>query len=127
MPVKVSVQEPTRFVVDATGQVTGAETMRALQTILSDSHLAHGATVLVVARDVTGTPHSDELRDLAVATVALKERGLAGFAIVTEQRFVYGVARMFAALAELAGISVDVFRDQDAARSRLDELSARAA
>lgn len=127
MPVTVSVQEPTRFVVDATGKVTGAEGHSALDKVLSDPHFGQGATVLVLAHDVTGTPRTDELRDLAAAAVALKQRGLAGFAIVTEPGFVYGVARMFSALAELAGVPVDVFLDKEAARHRLDELSARAA
>lgn len=127
MPVKISVHEPTRFVIDATGEVTGAEGWRALEAVQKDSRFARGATLLVVAHGVTATPETEELRDLAVAAAALRQSGLAGFAIVTDPGFVYGVARMFSALADIAGLPVDVFQDRDAALRRLDELSNQAA
>lgn len=127
MPVAVSVLEPTRFVVDVTGNVTGAEVFQGIDTILSDPNFSRGTTVLVVARGVTGTPGSHELRDLAAAVVALKDAGMPGLAIVTEPGFVYGVARMFSSLAELVGVPVEVFQDPAEARNRLDEISARPA
>jgi hypothetical protein len=127
MPVTVSVQEPTRFEVEATGKITGAECFRTLETILHDPHFARGATVLVVAHDITGAPAADELRSLATAMIPLKKGGLVGFAIVTQPGFVYGVARMFSALTELVGVSVDVFQDECEAHARLHDLSTRAA
>ena len=70
---------------------------------------------------------SDELRDIATAVVALDRAGLAGLVIASQPGFVYGVARMFSALADLLGVCVEVYLDQTEARARMDELSARAA
>lgn len=127
MPVSVSFEEPGRFVVDSTGNITGPEAIAALEKVRTHPRFRCGVTVLVVAHDVTSAPRTDELRDIATLATQLKSGGMAGFVIVTEPGFVYGVARMFSALADLAGVQVEVFQDLDDARNRLDEMSTHAA
>lgn len=127
MPITVSFEEPSRFILEGTGRITGAESVRALQEVLHDPRFRPGATLLSITHDVTGAPPTDELRDVVVAAAALKRGGMSALVIVTAPGFVYGVARMFASLADLAGVQVEVFQDVTEARERLDEISAQAA
>jgi hypothetical protein len=127
MPVSVSFEAPTRFILEGTGKITGAESVRALSEVLGDPRFGHGTTLLAIARDVTGAPPTDELRDIVVVAARLRKAGMSALLITTEPGFVYGVARMFASLAELAGVQVEVFQDLAEARRRFDEISARAA
>ena len=127
MPVRVSFEEPSRFVLEGTGRITGAESIDAFAQVQSHARFRDGVTVLAVTRDITGVPRTDELREIAASAVALKNGGMSAMAIVTDPGFTYGVARMFSALADLAGVRVDVFQDVNEARAHLDQLSARAA
>ena len=127
MPVRVSFEEPGRFVLEGTGRITGAESIDAFEEVLSHPRFRKGVTLLAVASDITAAPPTDELRDIVTSALALKNGGLSGLAIVTDPGFTYGVARMFSALADLAGVRVDVFLDVNEAREHLDTVSARAA
>ena len=66
------------------------------------------------------------LRDIVTVAHSLTTCGMRALAIVTEPGFVYGVARMFSALADLMNVHVEVFLDVVEARERLDQISARA-
>lgn len=127
MPVRISFEEPSRFVLEGTGRITGAESIDAFEQVLNNPRFHAGATLLAVAHDITETPRTDELREIATSAVALKNGGMSAMAIVTAPGFTYGVARMFSAIADLAGVRVDVFQDVNEAREHLDEVSARAA
>ena len=127
MPVTVAFEEPSRFILEGTGKITGAESVCALQEVLNHPRFSEGTTLFAVTHDVTGAPPSDELRDIVVAAAALKKAGMSALIIVTAPGFVYGVARMFASLADLAGVRVEVFQDVCEARQRVDEISAQAA
>lgn len=127
MPVSVSYEAPARFILEGTGKITGAESVRALNEVLAHPRFGPGTTLLSITHDVTGAPPADELRDIVVAAAALRKAGMSALLIVTQPGFVYGVARMFASLAELAGVQVELFQDLCEARRRLDEISARAA
>lgn len=127
MPVSVRFEEPARFVTVATGKVTGAECIDALTVVRNHPRFRTGVTILAIAHDVTSAPATDELREIATVSLTLKNGGMRALAIVTPPGFVYGVARMFSALAELMGVPVEVFLDVIEARDRLDEISARAA
>jgi hypothetical protein len=115
MPIDTSFVEPRTFILRATGHVSFAEVQRAFDEILAHSRLSKGVHVLTDARGVTGAPSGDELRDMAMALRPLLERGLGGYAIVTDSSFMYGVARMFAIFAEWMSANVGVFRDMAAA------------
>ena len=127
MPVSVAFDAPTRVILEATGKVTGAEVVRALTEVLHDPRFRPGTTILGIAHGVTAAPPTDELRDIVVVATSLRNAGMSALLVVTEPGFVYGVARMFAALADLAGVQVEVFQDIGEARERFDEISARAA
>ena len=127
MPVRVSFEEPSRFVLEGTGRITGAESIDAFEQVLSHPRFRKGVTLLAVTHDITAAPRTDELRDIAASALDLKNGGLSGLAIVTQPGFTYGVARMFSAIADLAGVRVDVFLHENEAREHLDKVSARAA
>ena len=127
MPISVSFEEPGRFILEGTGKITGADSVRALREVLNDPRFREGMPLFAVTHDVTGAPATDELRDIVVVASALKKGGMSAMLIVTAPGFVYGVARMFASLAELAGVPVEVFQDESEARERLEEISMRAA
>ena len=127
MPIRVSFEEPSRFVLQGTGRITGAESIDAFEQVLHHPRFRSGVTLLAITSDITGVPPTDELREIAASALALKNGGLSALAIVTQPGFTYGVARMFSALADLAGVRVDVFLDVREAREHLDLVSARAA
>ena len=127
MPVSVRFEEPARFNLVATGRITSAECTGALEEVLSHPRFQSGVTVLALAHDVISVPRTDELRDIAAVAHTLSTGGMSALAIVTPPGFVYGVARMFSALADLMGVRCEVFLDAIEARERLDEISVRAA
>ena len=98
MPVRVSFEEPSRFLLEVTGRITGAESSDAFEKVLSHPRFHRGVTLLAVTHDVTGAPPTDERREIAAS-----------------------------ALADLADVQVEVFLDVNEARNRLDEIATRAA
>ena len=127
MPVSVRFEEPARFVLVGTGNITGTECIAAFEEVLDHPRFQFGVTVLALAHDVISVPPTDELRDIAAVAHTLSRGGMSALAIVTPPRFVYGVTRMFSALADLMGVRREVFLDAIEARERLDEISVRAA
>lgn len=127
MPISVSFEAPAGFILEGTGQITGAESVRVLNEVLAHPRFGPGATLLSITHDVTGAPPADELRDIVVTATRLRTAGMSALLIVTQPGFVYGVARMFSSLADLAGVQVEVFQDVIEARRRFDEILARAA
>ena len=127
MPISVSFEAPSGFILEGSGRITGPDSVRALNEVLADPRFGPGTTLLSITHDVTGAPPVDELRDIIVVATQLRNAGMSALLIVTQPGFVYGVARMFASLADLAGVRVEVFQDLPAARQRFDEISAQAA
>lgn len=107
----------------ATGVVTHAECQRSLDDVLAHpaGRTAESRKLLVDARGVTAAPNRDELQALARDMRAFISRGYGPMAIVTDQTFVYGVARMFAVFAEAFGLSVRAFRSVDDASAWLGD------
>jgi hypothetical protein len=108
MPVTYSVEPPALFLVLASGKVTLGEASALLTEIGEDNRLAPGSRMVIDGRNVTGAPLRLELRQIARQMAELKDVGLVATAIVTHEGFIYGVARMFAMFAELAGYRVGV-------------------
>lgn len=121
VPVSVSFEPPAQFVVRSAGDVTESEVMGAISEMLGHPAMSGRTTALVITKDVTSAPSGSELRAIAVATKQLVDRGVTAIAFVTDSAFVYGVARMFAAYAELADIRTRVFLDLGDAREWLAE------
>jgi hypothetical protein len=108
MPVTYSVEPPALFLVLASGHVTLGEASALLTEIGEDNRLAPGSRMLIDGRSVTGAPLRLELRQIARQMAELKDVGLVATAIVANQGFIYGVARMFAMFADLVGFRVGV-------------------
>ena len=110
MPIAVGFAEPRTILIHVSGEVTYAETQRAIDDVLGHSQARDGAMLLVDARAVTGAPSTAELRAMARDLKPLTDRGFGPMAIVTEKAFLYGLARMFAVFAEVFGIRVHACR-----------------
>ena len=123
MPVAVAFAPPDVFVVRATGVVTHAECQRALDDVLAHPAGRDGERrkLLVDARGVTAAPNRDELYAIARDMKTFINRGYGPMAIVTDQTFVYGVARMFAVFAETFGLSVRAFKSFEGASEWLSK------
>lgn len=81
-----------------------------------------GATILAIANGATSATASDELTGLAAEIRTLVQRGLAGFGIVSEPGFLYGVARMFSASADMLGVHAEVAETEAEGRQILDRV-----
>ena len=115
----------TLYVV-AFGNVTFEE-VRTFQTaLLADARLCCGVQMFCDARTVTGAPSAGELRIIAAETAPLIDAGLGPIAILCASPFTYGVARMFAVLAEAVHANVGAFRDFVEAQDWLDRQAAAA-
>jgi hypothetical protein len=123
MPATLLSEGNGRFFVRAGGRVAYDEVQSLVAELLDHPALRPGATVLADSVAVTGAPATDELRLIARELKPLMARGVAGFAIVTRAGFVYGIARMFAVMAELVHVRVAVFRTTDEANEWLDEIT----
>ena len=110
MPVAVGFATPDVFVVRATGDVTYDECQRAIDDILYHPAAASARKILVDGRGTVTAPKTDELQTLARDMKLLVDRGYGPMAIVTDQTFVYGVARMFAVFAGAFGLNVRAFQ-----------------
>lgn len=105
-----------------TGVIPAAESRAALGEIGSHPRFEPGATVLCIVEGATDVPASDELPGLAATLKGLVQRGLAGFVVVAEPGYVFGVARMFSAASDMLGVRVEVLEHESEARELLDEI-----
>ena len=110
MPVAVAFSPPETFVIHASGDVTYAECQRAVDDILAHRDFDERRKLLVDSRSVTGAPSTGELRAIVRDMRPLFDKKVSVMAVVTDQAFVYGVARMFAVFAESFGLRVRAFR-----------------
>ena len=124
MPVAVGFANPDVFVVRATGDVTHDECQRAIDDILYHPAATSARKILVDGRGTVTAPKTTELQALARDMKALIKRGYGPMAIVTDQTFVYGVARMFAVFAEAFGLRVRAFTSFDEASDWLKHAQA---
>lgn len=122
MPYAVTFEEPRRFIMRQTGVIPATESRAALGEIGSHPRFGPGTTVLCIVEGATDVPASDELAGLAATLKGLVQRGLAGFVIVAEPGYVFGVARMFSAASEMLGVRVEVMEHEAEARDILDEI-----
>jgi hypothetical protein len=127
LPLDLAFTEPGRFQVRASGAVTFEQVEAFLVDLVKHPGAKPGMEFLVDASLVEAVPSTPELRRIARMLKPLVERGMTGIAIVTENPFVYGVARMFSVFAEAVGANVGTFREAAEARRWLAELRARAA
>ena len=75
--------------------------------------------MLVDASAVEGVPSTAELRIVARDMLPMVDHGLIAVGIVTDNPFVYGVARMFVVFADAVGAKVGAFKKFDDAQQWL--------
>lgn len=120
MPYSLEFEAPKRFVIRAHGSIEGSESLASFREIIADPRFGPGATIMAIATKVTAAPATDELTDIASALKEMFTRGLAGFVIVSQPGFVYGVARMFAMVADMMGVRAEVTDDEAQGRNLLE-------
>jgi hypothetical protein len=120
--VAVTYDEPSTFLVLASGDVTAEDMHFVLRQILSHREFRAGARILIDARSMVGAPPIEELRTVARELTPLLDRGLRAMAIVAETQYIYGIARTFSAYAEPLGVNVAPFRDLEGAQRWLAAL-----
>jgi hypothetical protein len=121
MSLELAFQEPATFTVRAAGSVTYDQVQVLLRELRAHPLMRAGVSIIVDARDVDSVPTTSELRVIAVDLKTVFDLGLEAVAIVADQTFVYGVARMFAAFAEALGQNVHAFRCADEAHAWLHD------
>lgn len=111
-------QEKYALVI-AEGECDLDQTIVAMTTLVKDPDFGPGFGILADARRIQYAPGVEETRQ--IATVASQRNFFLDhpMAIVVEQEVTYGIARMFSALAGLQGVTAEVFRDIEEARSWL--------
>jgi len=103
----------------AHGLVTFADVTRHIEAQAREDALE--LPELVDAQDATTNLTPDQVRQLAHRTQAImKTLPLGPTAIVAENSYVFGMARMYSILAESAGAPVAVFHDIDEASKWLE-------
>lgn len=110
MPVTVGFAEPDTIVMHATGVVSYPDGQHAIARLRAHPAFPRARVILVDASRVSGAPSAAELKLVAREYKPIIESGLSTMAIVSDQLFVYGVARMFATFSEVFGLNAQVFR-----------------
>ena len=122
MPIHHQIDtERGLLLIVAEGEITQAERMTAMKAWLGDPEFRPGLQTLADFSQTTNVPTLQELEEIVDhirrnATVIGQKK----IAIVTNRPVTFGVARQFGALAPGA-VTVQVFRDRDAALAWLSE------
>lgn len=122
MPInyQIDAERGMLFIV-AEGEIGQPERMAAMKAWLTDPEFRPGMNTLADFTGATNVPTLQELEEIVdhirrnVAVIGQKK-----IAIVTARPVIFGVARQFGALAPGA-VTVQVFRDRDAALAWLSE------
>jgi hypothetical protein len=119
MPVALTFEEPSLFIIRASGEVTFEEAFRACNLLLSDLRLRHGASVLVETTDVVEVPSIGALAVLADLFRAIFAAGVRRMAIACDGDLVRTAAQTFAVFATSPGTEVRLFQGAQEARDWL--------
>ena len=122
MPIHYHIDlERGMLLIMAEGEISQSERMEAMKAWLTDPEFRPGLNTLADFTDTTNVPTLQELEEIVdhirrnVAVIGQKK-----IAIVTTRPVTFGVARQFGALAP-GPVTVQVFRDRDAAVAWLSE------
>ncbi len=125
MPVELQFEEPSLFIMRASGAVTYEEVRRALDELLADSRLRAGAAIFIDNRGVSSTPSIAEVAVITRQFGKVFARGRRRVALLTDSELVYRVSQVFASFASTVGADAKVFRDLQKAREWLTESSSK--
>jgi stage II sporulation SpoAA-like protein len=117
MPVVLSFEEPSLFILRASGEVTYDEVNRALDQMLADAHFQKASAIFIDNRGVTRTPSIPEVAMITKQFSVVFSRGVVRVALLTDSAAVYAVSLIFSAFASTVGAQARVFRDEAKARA----------
>jgi len=123
VPLELQVDVAARRVhIEASGVVTVEEILRILDAIVAHPDFEPGMPQLL---DLTGAEDADVDSDRLRRVVSAAERLLpklrpTRLALVARKPVLFGVSRMYEALADVLPVPVRVFTDLDAARAWLE-------
>lgn len=109
------------LLVRASGDITYPDVERVLGEMDRALVAQEAVSLLADCRGVRSTISAAELRKASKQLQPFIERGVRRFALVTDSTFMYGIGRMFGALVELTGASLNMFQDMESAQRWLDE------
>lgn len=121
MPVDLFFEDPSLFVLRASGIVTYDEVRRTIDGLLADARLQPGVSILIDNRQVTRTPSIGEVAAITRHFAKVFARGARRVALVTDNEMVYRVSQVFASFASTVGSDTKVFREDETARKWLAE------
>src|SRR6185503_9656376 len=124
MPIRYSVDRlHGRLLTHADGVVTFQDINAHLDIEQRDHNLDRPE--LIDARGATTRLTTEQIRRLVQrAANMLRVADLGPTAIVTNDDVIFGMARMYALLADSVGVAAEVFRDVDAASRWLNRIAA---
>ena len=106
--------------VIACDAVTLQDCIRSVEYLLKEVPLQPGMQLLIDATCVKPELSFDELRQLAWHVNRVVRNGVRSIAITANGDFIYGLARVFSAYADMDGFNVSIFRTQETARTWLE-------
>jgi hypothetical protein len=121
MPVALSFEQPSLFIMRASGAVTYQEVRRAIDQILAHAGFHAGSRIFIDNRGVTSAPSVEEVAGIANHFSDVFARGVTRLALLSDNEEIYKVAQMFAAFASTVGAEARGFRDFQKAREWLSE------
>lgn len=117
MPAEVRFEPPSLFVLLTSGAATVDEVRGAVESIIADTRLKAGMSLVIDNRQGTTTRSVEEVAVITSTFARLFARGLKRVAIVADRLF--QASQVFASFASTEGATVKVFREEPAARAWL--------
>jgi len=111
-----------RIVVTGRGDATIEEVVAEVAAIARDLADHRGFSVLVDTRNSTYAPSLADIQRIVESFRANRGAFAGGIAVVVEGVLHFGLGRMFATLADLGGLTIEVFLSDAQAGKWLDSL-----
>jgi hypothetical protein len=115
-----------RIVVTVEGNVSAAEALAVVSRQLADGAWSYG--ILYDARNDTSQPSTADVRSIVeyVGRCIVQHGPRGPVAIVTRSPSTYGMSRMYSTLGEPVNLTVEVFREIEAAEAWLESQTSPA-
>jgi hypothetical protein len=127
MPVELTFQEPSLFIMRAFGAVTYEEVRGAIEKLLADSSFRVGVKLFIDNRGVTSAPSTGEVALITNHFSEVFVRGVTRVALLSDSEEIHAVAHVFASFANTVGADARGFRDEQKALEWLGESSSKPA
>jgi hypothetical protein len=119
LPISYQFFDKTIWVT-LSGQYSYGEIEQASSRILNDPAFTDDMNLLLDARQVAVNPTLAEVKARAMFLKSVIQKRPGKIIIVVSDTLRYGLARMLSIYARIEGVKVEVFRDIEQARQRLE-------